>query len=77
MTAINHRRQTKKRQPPVNLPPRLSHAALGTLGLARGRLSSGTATRTKAYGGGARRPGPPRALVPTCTPHILWHTCAT
>jgi integrase len=72
-------RQTKKRQPPVRLPPRLlAHMRRwGRRGLARKSVvewnGKAVGSVRKGFAAAVRAAG----LGPEVTPHILRHTCAT
>jgi integrase len=73
------RRQTKKRQPPVRLPPRL-HAHLrrwARLGIAVRAVVEWNGEPVKRINKAFRSVRAAAALGPDVTPHTLRHTCAT
>jgi integrase len=73
------RRQTKKRQPPVKLPPRLlAHLRRWErLGFARKAVIEWNGKQVKSVRKGFAAAARAAGLDEDVTPHVLWHTCAT
>jgi len=73
------RRQTKKRQPPVKLPPRLlAHLRRWKrLGVARDAVVEWNGNAVKSVRKGFEAAARAAGLGADVTPHILRHTCAT